>query len=48
KKQNRMDLLLDLTVQLNEVTEDRDKWKDKYLALEKRYSELSEYWVYLD
>ncbi|CAF3117838.1 unnamed protein product [Rotaria sp. Silwood2] len=46
KKQNRMDLLLDLTVQLNEVTEDRDKWKDKYLALEKRYSELSDVSMY--
>ncbi|CAF1657671.1 unnamed protein product, partial [Rotaria sp. Silwood1] len=42
KKQNRMDTLSDLTVQLNEVTEDRDKWRDKYLALEKRYSELSD------
>ncbi|CAF4376161.1 unnamed protein product [Rotaria sp. Silwood2] len=42
KKQNRMDTLSDLTVQLNEVTEDRDKWRDKYLALEKRHSELSD------
>ncbi|CAF4144782.1 unnamed protein product, partial [Rotaria sordida] len=36
----RMDPLSDLTRQLNEVTEDRDKWKDKYLALEKKYDEL--------
>ncbi|CAF3790537.1 unnamed protein product [Rotaria sp. Silwood1] len=42
KKQNRIDTLSDLTVQLNEVTQDRDKWRDKYLALEKLYSELSD------
>ncbi|CAF0877969.1 unnamed protein product, partial [Didymodactylos carnosus] len=42
KKQNRMDTLSDLTVQLNEITEDRDKWRDNCSALEKRYSELSD------
>ncbi|CAF1242805.1 unnamed protein product, partial [Didymodactylos carnosus] len=42
KTQNRMDTLSDLTVQLNEITEDRDKWRDKCSALEKRYSELSD------
>jgi hypothetical protein len=41
KKQNRMDTLSDLTVQLNAVTDERNKWKNKYEALEKQYSSLS-------
>ncbi|CAF4396510.1 unnamed protein product [Rotaria sp. Silwood2] len=36
----RIDPLSDLTHQLNKVTEDRDKWKNNYLELEKKYDEL--------
>jgi len=37
---NRLDVLSDLTVQLNDVTKDRDKWKAKCSLLEKKYFEL--------
>jgi hypothetical protein len=42
KKQNRMDALSDLTVKLNDLTTQIKKWEDKYKALEKRYSTLSD------
>lgn len=39
-QRGRADPLSDLTVQLSELKNERDKWKNKYLALEKRYIEL--------